>query len=158
MPIVLRPVNADVPIKLDKPIILIGRDSGCDVVLQRRRRVSRRHCCVALVDGRVFIRDLGSLNGVWVNGKRIEKEQELHPGDQVLIGDVEYHVEQVERRSSKEQARPIKPVSPREVSPQELSQDFPVPLREPIAEAEGKEDEETPQGSDEQKYFQLDGE
>ncbi|SIO59077.1 FHA domain-containing protein [Singulisphaera sp. GP187] len=78
-------------IPLQRPILLIGRHPECDVRLDLPK-ISRRHCCVALAYDRVMIRDLGSRNGLRVNGRLIEEAQ-LHPGDEVAIGPILYRVE-----------------------------------------------------------------
>lgn len=83
----LIPVAGGPPIVLSKPIILVGRQPDCDAVLQNSTKVSRKHCCLARVNDRYLIRDLGSMNGVRVNGERVT-ERELAPGDEVGIGDV----------------------------------------------------------------------
>ncbi|MFO0680428.1 MAG: adenylate/guanylate cyclase domain-containing protein [Sandaracinus sp.] len=49
------------------------------------RIVSKEHCHIDLVDGRYVLRDLGSLNGSFVNGERIT-ERVLSPGDEISIG------------------------------------------------------------------------
>jgi adenylate cyclase len=49
------------------------------------RIVSKEHCHIDLVDGRWLLRDLGSLNGSFVNGERIH-ERVLTPGDEISIG------------------------------------------------------------------------
>jgi len=49
------------------------------------RIVSKEHCHIDLVDGRWMLRDLGSLNGSFVNGERIT-ERLLNPGDEISIG------------------------------------------------------------------------
>lgn len=49
------------------------------------RIVSKEHCHIDLVDGRWLLRDLGSLNGSFVNGERIT-ERALNPGDEISIG------------------------------------------------------------------------
>ena len=50
-----------------------------------------RHHCVLLVDGdTVFVRDLGSRNGTFVNGDRIMCEKELADGDQLVIGPLRF--------------------------------------------------------------------
>ena len=54
-------------IALYRPVLLIGRHPECDVRIESPK-VSRRHCCVATAYDRVLIRDLGSRNGVRVNG------------------------------------------------------------------------------------------
>jgi signal transduction histidine kinase len=64
--------------------ITVGRDSGCDLVLDDRI-VSRKHARIEVVEGKVRIRDLGSSNGTYVNRNRIE-EHTLEPGDEAAIG------------------------------------------------------------------------
>ncbi len=77
-------------IPLEKAILLIGRQADCDVTLTASRKISRRHCALAVVNNSVIIRDLGSTNGVTVNGQRISKEILLTWGDEVTIGDVRF--------------------------------------------------------------------
>jgi pSer/pThr/pTyr-binding forkhead associated (FHA) protein len=50
--------------------------------------VSRHHCTILHQDGKLFVRDLFSRNGTFVNGQRVTDETELRPGDQLLIGSV----------------------------------------------------------------------
>jgi pSer/pThr/pTyr-binding forkhead associated (FHA) protein len=62
---------ADGPsILIDKPILLFGRHEECDVQLNSKK-VSRRHCVLAQVSDYLVIRDLGSTNGVRINGQRV---------------------------------------------------------------------------------------
>jgi pSer/pThr/pTyr-binding forkhead associated (FHA) protein len=49
---------------------------------------SRRHAEILPAEGGFALRDLGSTNGTWVNGERIE-ERALHPGDRIQIGSTE---------------------------------------------------------------------
>src|SRR3954464_5142581 len=79
-------------IPLQKPVLLIGRHPECDVRLDLAK-ISRRHCCVALAYDRVMIRDLGSRNGLRVNGLVVEEAQ-LRLGDEVAIGPILYRLEQ----------------------------------------------------------------
>lgn len=97
MPIRLIPASSGEPIKLDKPVLLIGRNPDCDVVLSASRKVSRNHCLIACVNEKLFIRDLGSTNGVWINGHRVEREGRIRAGDELSIADLKYTVRQVER-------------------------------------------------------------
>jgi pSer/pThr/pTyr-binding forkhead associated (FHA) protein len=71
-------------IALHRPVLLIGRHLDCDVRIDSPK-ISRRHCCVAMAYDRVLIRDLGSKNGIRVNGRLVE-EMRLHPGDELAIG------------------------------------------------------------------------
>jgi len=91
MPICLTPHLDGDPIKLDKAILLVGRHPSCDIILVSSRKVSRIHCCIAQAGNRLLIRDLGSTNGVSVNGANIE-ESEIHLGDDVVIGDLKFYV------------------------------------------------------------------
>jgi adenylate cyclase len=49
------------------------------------RIVSKEHCHVDFVDGRFVLRDLGSLNGTFINGERVS-ERVLNPGDEITLG------------------------------------------------------------------------
>lgn len=64
--------------------ISLGRE-GCDLTLQDPQ-LSRRHAIVRTVDGTVELEDLGSLNGTWVNGTRIEGTKQLESGDTIRVG------------------------------------------------------------------------
>ena len=77
-------------ILIDKPILLFGRHEECDVQLNSKK-VSRRHCCVAQVNDYLVVRDLGSTNGVRINGERVA-EGKLIPGDELQIGNFKYQV------------------------------------------------------------------
>jgi hypothetical protein len=65
--------------------LLLGRASGCTVVLADIT-VSRRHAELVLRDGHWILRDLGSSNGTWVNGRQVV-EAEVRSGDLVVLGD-----------------------------------------------------------------------
>lgn len=78
-------------IPLDKPIVLIGRHQECDIQIPSRK-ISRRHCCVAQVYNYLVVRDLGSTNGVRINGTRAI-EGTLKPGDELTIGNLCYRVQ-----------------------------------------------------------------
>lgn len=79
-------------IPLEKAIVLVGRQADCDVVITHSRKVSRKHCCFAQVNDKWIIRDLGSTNGVAINGARIRKEHRLRLGDEVMVGDVRFQL------------------------------------------------------------------
>ena len=72
---------------------VIGRSRNCHIVIDDDL-VSRRHACLTLDEPlRLVIRDLGSRNGVFVNGKRIADEPRgLVDGDIFTIGSDELHV------------------------------------------------------------------
>jgi predicted component of type VI protein secretion system len=90
MPAQLLALTDGPSILLDKPILLLGRHPECDIQLNSRK-VSRRHCCVAQVHDYVVVRDLGSTNGIRINGSRVF-EGRLKPGDELTIGNFKYQI------------------------------------------------------------------
>lgn len=67
-----------------KSSIKIGRDDTNDVIINEPR-VSRNHAIITILDnGEYEIKDLGSSNGTFVNGKQIIKEI-IHPGDKLQV-------------------------------------------------------------------------
>jgi hypothetical protein len=77
-------------IAIDKPIMLFGRDAECDIRFDSRK-ISRRHCCLAHVGDQLIVRDLGSTNGIRVNGVRV-LEGYLRSGDELTVGSHRYQV------------------------------------------------------------------
>jgi adenylate cyclase len=70
--------------------LLIGRRPSCDITLQFTN-VSSHHCELELVNGYWQVRDLGSRNGIKVNGQRVES-QWLLPGDELSVAKHAYRV------------------------------------------------------------------
>jgi FHA domain len=81
-------------IALQRPVVLIGRHVDCDARIESAK-ISRRHCTIAMAYDRVILRDLGSRNGIRVNG-RIVEEVRLQAGDEVAIGPILYRFEGVD--------------------------------------------------------------
>ncbi len=73
-----------VPLVRDE--ITVGRKEGNTIRLTQRN-VSRKHARFQRRNGAFIVEDLKSYTGVRVNGRRIESEQELAPGDNIMIGD-----------------------------------------------------------------------
>jgi hypothetical protein len=74
---------------------VIGRSRECDIVLQDSN-VSRRHAEIRPTGGDGWtITDLGSTNGVRVNGRRLDAPAPLQTGDEITVGtvDVRFEVE-----------------------------------------------------------------
>ncbi len=67
-------------------LAVLGRDPNCDIVLNDTK-CSRRHATVEDGPEGLVIRDAGSANGTYVNGRRVEQAQ-LQPGDTIRLGDV----------------------------------------------------------------------
>ena len=70
---------------------LIGRADDCHLK-PRSELISRYHCAIISEDGYVAIRDLGSKNGVYLNGERVPLESELKNEDKLSIGPLEFVV------------------------------------------------------------------
>jgi hypothetical protein len=71
--------------------VLIGRSRLCACVVPEES-VSRRHALVTHRDGKWWLRDLGSMNGTFVNGARVIDEIEIRPGDDVDLGRVGFRL------------------------------------------------------------------
>ncbi len=67
----------------------VGRGRDCTIML-RHPLVSRQHCEIFEVGGGLMVRDLGSLNGTFVNNLRIEGDAPLPPGQLLTIGTVTF--------------------------------------------------------------------
>jgi pSer/pThr/pTyr-binding forkhead associated (FHA) protein len=65
--------------------LVIGRSQECAISLQDEF-ASNLHAKVYQVEGRFYIEDLGSTNGTYVNGRRINYPTELREGDRIKIG------------------------------------------------------------------------
>jgi hypothetical protein len=72
---------------LDKPLLVIGRSSDCDIQLPDPN-VSRRHAEIRQDGDSFLLLDLGSTNGSELNGQRV-KRGHLQPGDRILLGQTE---------------------------------------------------------------------
>ncbi len=71
---------------IEQPVMTIGRSSECDIQIEDDK-ASRKHAEINLRDGLVWLTDLQSTNGSYVNSKRVS-EIPLNDGDLVLIGRV----------------------------------------------------------------------
>ena len=76
-------------VALESPPVTIGRSDDNRVILSPEIAASRHHAELTEDDGVWSVRDLGSMNGTWVNGERIEWPRVLRVGDKIKIaGDV----------------------------------------------------------------------
>jgi pSer/pThr/pTyr-binding forkhead associated (FHA) protein len=72
-------------VPLSRVVTVFGRGEECDVVLDDQR-CSRRHMEISRVGEAFVLRDLGSTNGVLVNGERASGEVDLVSGDVIQVG------------------------------------------------------------------------
>lgn len=75
--------GGEFPLRMNREII-IGRSSDLDMVLVEDM-VSRRHAKITTDEVEVYIQDLGSTNGTFVNGEKISRSR-LQEGDRILVG------------------------------------------------------------------------
>lgn len=68
-----------------QPSIVIGRDDGADVLIDNPS-VSRRHAEIRLGDNGWVVEDLGSSNGTFIRGTKIQGAQALGLGDEIGLG------------------------------------------------------------------------
>jgi hypothetical protein len=80
-------------VSLNEGEALVGREDGLGVSLAGESTVSRRHASVTRAGKTVVVKDLGSTNGTFVNGTRLQGEATLRPGDQVQFGEVRFRYE-----------------------------------------------------------------
>jgi pSer/pThr/pTyr-binding forkhead associated (FHA) protein len=78
-----------IAVKRDK--LLIGRAEECDI-RPLSDEVSRRHCAVRVEPGIVWVEDLGSRNGTFVNGQRIPEKTKVYDDDLIKVGGLELRV------------------------------------------------------------------
>ncbi len=71
--------------------VILGRDPECDVELSDER-VSRRHCLISLEKAAAYVKDLGSANGIWINGQPARLSP-LASGDVIRLGVTAIRVE-----------------------------------------------------------------
>ncbi len=82
-------------IPLKGPTMTIGRDPQCDLHLDNRA-LSRRHAQIEKRGAAIWVRDLQSQNGTFVNGARINDPQALNGGDRIEVGRYEVRIDGVE--------------------------------------------------------------
>lgn len=75
---------------IESALNIVGRDPACDVIVNDIA-VSKRHMTIELSDAGVFVEDMGSANGTWVNGVRVRRHLLKHL-DVIAIGNHKMHV------------------------------------------------------------------
>jgi len=88
----LVPIGGGDPIPLKRGVLTIGRRESCSICL-KFPNISGLHCELAYKDAGYWqIRDLGSTNGLKVNGQRV-LNRPLRPGDEIAIAKRKYKIQ-----------------------------------------------------------------
>ncbi len=77
----------------------IGRRDGSGLTLSATE-ISALHAEISQQDGRVFVRDLNSTNGTFLNGERVEGLEEISEGDTIHFARLEYRLSLVEAQEA----------------------------------------------------------
>ncbi|MGN6184524.1 MAG: SpoIIE family protein phosphatase [Thermoanaerobaculia bacterium] len=81
--------------------VSIGRASDCTIPI-KDRYLSRKHAeLVAVGSGGWMLKDLGSANGTYLNGTRVERDEVLKTGDRIRLGDTEIVYEATDRSTDR---------------------------------------------------------
>lgn len=88
---VVRGRSATTTLRLGDGVTSVGRHDDC-LIRIKSSQVSRRHCEFHEANGVLTVRDLGSANGTFVNGKRVLGQQALKVGDELTVGSVTLRV------------------------------------------------------------------
>lgn len=105
--VVIRGRSASTAVKLQDGTTTAGRQDDCHLRI-RSSQVSRKHCELFEKHGLLLVKDLGSSNGTFVNGKKIDGQRVMEPGDELSIGPITFRIEKI--------GQPI-PAKPSDVAP-----------------------------------------
>jgi pSer/pThr/pTyr-binding forkhead associated (FHA) protein/tetratricopeptide (TPR) repeat protein len=84
--LIIKAPNGDVrEVPFSEDPVVIGRDESADVRVDDKK-ISRRHASFRVVDGEPTVEDLGSANGIKLNGKKIERRSKFKMGDSIKVG------------------------------------------------------------------------
>src|SRR3954451_9120662 len=86
--------SASSTLKLGDGVTTVGRHDECQLRI-KSAQVSRKHCELFEKKGLLMVKDLGSSNGTLVNGKRVQGQRVLEPGDELSIGPIVLRVAKV---------------------------------------------------------------
>lgn len=85
---------------LQGPAVSIGRASDCSIPI-KDRYLSRKHAEIIANGNSWVLKDLGSANGTYLNGSRVERDELLKTGDRIRLGDTEIVFETSERSTDR---------------------------------------------------------
>jgi predicted component of type VI protein secretion system len=144
--VVIKGRSGATALKLQEGTTTAGRQDDCHLRI-RSSQVSRKHCELFEKHGLLLVKDLGSSNGTFVNGKKIDGQRVMEPGDELAIGPITFRVEKIGQPAP---ARPAAP-APAAKSPGDTDLTSPVAVAEAVPDEDFEiEFDETPSsfGSD----------
>jgi pSer/pThr/pTyr-binding forkhead associated (FHA) protein len=94
-------------IAINRTPFLIGRDPKCHL-RPASAMVSGQHCVLHVRQGKIYVGDLGSTNGTFVNEVRVEKESHVRHGDRLRVGPLAFAVS-LETGTPVDQPTPLPP-------------------------------------------------
>lgn len=126
-------------LKLGNGVTTVGRQPDCQLRIASSQ-VSRRHCQLFEKKGLLLVKDLGSSNGTFVNGKKVAEQRVLEPGDELMIGQVKFRVERIDETEVATNATvaPPKAGDTAIAEPVALGSDDVIPLEDDATTTYGK--------------------
>ncbi len=98
----------------------IGRSAEADILIEHET-ASRKHAKIIVEGNRVFIADLDSRNGTFLNGKPVKEKTEIKPGDAIALGEAPLSLIQVSPQEARTVVMaggiPVPPAPPAERQP-----------------------------------------
>ena len=84
----LKGLTEDILYEIPEQGAIIGREYNLKDYLANKSYVSRKHVVFRIVEGKLFIKNLNSMNHTYVNNVKIENniDTEVHPGDEIALG------------------------------------------------------------------------
>ncbi len=136
---------------------LIGRNEKCDIRVISNE-ISREHCRLEIDDSELILVDLGSTNGTFVNGVRVESHQEISvpPASRIQMGPATFQVNYLDEESGQATVIPEQTDQPDQEDEEQL-EEFPISIEE-VAEETIPEDmlEETREAAEETAEPEID--
>lgn len=86
-----------------KSSVVLGRSHDCDLIIPHHA-ISRQHCRVEIHEKNFYITDLGSSNGVYINGQRLQPHQKVpyFPDSMLALGTLECEISMVSKKEKSE--------------------------------------------------------
>lgn len=112
--------GTEVPIR--KPVVTLGRSSEADIQVHDVL-ISRVHCKLEWEDGQWFLEDLGSTNGTWMVGRKVDKRVPLPMKTSIRIGNTLFELINIYAADTQSFARPFVAYS---IQPETLAPSTPV--------------------------------